>query len=324
MKRFPDGQPETAADTASLLAGLADPLRLRLARLVEQRELTVGELAKVVQSPQSTVSRHLKALADAGWLSRRAEGAASLYRLVLDTLPTDARDVWLAVRQTCVPQAVAQRDRRRLDAVLAERRTDSRSFFGRVGGEWDSVRRDLFGRGFTPVALLALLDPGWTVADLGCGTGNVAERLAPFVRRVIAVDQSDAMLDAARARLAPFGNVEFLLGDLDDLPIEGGTLDAAVFALVLHHLDEPGRALAQARRALKPGGIALVIDMDAHEHEEYRRTMGHVHLGFTRDAMSALFSDAGFVDIRAAPLPSDPDARGPGLTVTTGRRPPSD
>ena len=321
MKRFPNDQPDTTTNTSALLAGLADALRLRLVRLVEQRELTVGELARIVQTPQSTVSRHLKALAESGWLARRSEGTAALYQLVLDSLPADARDVWLAIRETCVSPAIQQQDARRLEAVLAERRTDSRSFFGRVGSEWDTVRRDLFGRGFTPAALLGLLDPTWTIADLGCGTGNAAERLAPFVRTIIAVDQSEAMLDAARARLAACANIDFRLGDLERLPIEDGALDAAVIALVLHHLDAPSVALAEMGRILKPGGVGLVIDMDAHTHEEYRRTMGHKHLGFSRAAMESLFSDAGFVDIRSIPAPADPDARGPGLTVTTGRRP---
>lgn len=326
MKRRPTDNQIAAdhadhADAADRLAAIADPLRLRLARLAEQRELTVGELAKIVQTPQSTVSRHLKALTDSGWLARRTEGTATLYQLLLDELPAVARDVWLAVRERSAPSAISEQDDRRLAAVLAERRTDSRSFFGRIGGEWDEVRRELFGKGFTPDALLALLDPTWTVADLGCGTGDAAERLAPFVRRVIAVDQSDAMLDAARRRLSTFPNIEYITGELERLPLPAESLDAAVAILVLHHLTGPAVALSEIRRVLKPGGVALIVDMTAHHHEEYRRTMGHKHLGFTPGTLESLLADAGFADIRTGPLPTDPEARGPGLIVASGRRP---
>lgn len=320
MKRQPDTN-SLGSDAADRLAAIADPLRLRLARLVEQRELSVGELAKVVQTPQSTVSRHLKALTDAGWLARRTEGTATLYQLLLDELPAVARGVWLAVREHSTPGAVAEQDDRRLEAVLAERRTDSRSFFGRIGGEWDELRRELFGESFTPDAMLALLDPAWTVADLGCGTGDAAERLAPFVRRVIAVDQSDAMLEAAKRRLARFPNIEFLTGDLERLPLADASIDAAVTVLVLHHIADLRAALAEIHRVLKPGGVALIVDMASHLHDEYRRTMGHKHLGFAPNALESLFADAGFADIRTGPLPSDPDARGPGLIAASARRP---
>ena len=326
MKRTPDKSTAQSLDSstaADRLSGLADPLRLRITRLLERRELTVGELAKVLQTPQSTMSRNLKTLLQAGWLSRRAEGAATLYQLVLDDLPEPARQVWVAVRGQCGSPAQIKQDERRLQAVLAERRLDSRSFFGRIAGEWDDVRGELFGRGFTPVALLGLLDPSWIVADLGCGTGNAAEHLAPFVRRVIAVDQSEPMLEAARKRLAPCDNIDFRAGDLEALPIEDASVDAAVAVLVLHHLAEPAAALAEVRRIIKPGGVALIVDMLAHEHDEYRRTMGHKHLGFDAGAMRSLLGDAGLTDIRTVPLPSSPDARGPGLQVTTGRRPPN-
>lgn len=310
-----------ALSAADRLGALAEPLRLRLLRLLENRELTVGELAKVLQTPQSTVSRHLKVLSQAGWLSRRSEGTATMYQLLLDELDREARPLWLAVREQTSSPEQAEQDARRLEAVLDERRLDSRSFFGRVAGEWDEVRREMFGRGFTPVALLGLLDPSWTVADLGCGTGNAAEHLAPFVKRVIAVDQSPPMLEAAHKRLSRFDNIEFRTGDLNALPIEDASADATVTTLVLHHIEDPTNALAETHRVLKPGGVALIVDMAAHDRTDFRRTMGHKHLGFSLEDITEHLKGAGFGDIHVHPLPSHPDAKGPGLFVATGRKP---
>lgn len=317
--RHTDVRPTGAASTAAnRLSAIADTLRLRMLRILENRELTVGELASVLQSPQSTVSRHLKILSQEGWLSRRTEGTATMYQLLLDDLTSQSRAVWLAVReQTCSREQQSQDDRR-LEAVLADRRLDSKSFFGRVAGEWDDVRREMFGRGFTPVALLGLVNPNWTVADLGCGTGNASEHIAPFVKRVIAVDQSPPMLEAAQKRLARFTNIEFRHGELESLPLDDASVDAAAAFLVLHHLDEPVSALQEIRRIIKPRGVALIVDMCAHDRDDFRRTMGHQHLGFSEHHIEELLADAGFQDTKVHSLPTQSDAKGPGLFVATG------
>src|SRR5262245_24355051 len=176
------------------LAALVAMTRLRILRLLELEALSVGEVAKVVQLPQSTVSRHLKVLADADWVVRRNEGTATFYRLIHDDLPAEVRTLWMAVREQMPGSSELAEDQRRLRAVVAERRTDSLSFFGRYAGEWDHLRTELFGGRFTSLALLSLLRRDWSVADLGCGTGNASELLAPVVERVYAIDVSEPML----------------------------------------------------------------------------------------------------------------------------------
>lgn len=302
------------------LADLGELIRLRVLRLLETEELSVGEVAKVVQLPQSTISRHLKVLGDGGWVAKRNVGTATLYRMVLDDLQMADRALWLAVREQMGRESELAEDARRLAAVIAERRTDSQAFFGRVAGQWDSVRGELFGERFTPVALLSLLPREWTVADIGCGTGNVSELLSPFVRRVIAIDRSPEMLEAARRRLTKATNVEFAEGDLAGLPLADSSVDAAVVALVLHHVEDPARAMAELRRVLRAGGVAVVIDMLPHGRDDYRHTMGHRHLGFSRESIGAMFGGAGFSDVTYNDLPGEPDARGPGLFVSTARR----
>ncbi len=305
-----------------LLGDLADPVRVRLLRLLTREELAVGEIAKVVQMPQSTVSRHLKVLADGGWVSKRTEGTASLFVARPGELAPPLRGLWDAVEQHLKLGAEHHEDDRRLPAVLAERRLDSQTYFGRLAGAWDDVRSSLFGTAFTPTALLGLVRPDWVVADLGCGTGNVSECLSPYVERVVAVDSSLPMLDAARKRLSGRANIEFWAGNMESLPLADGSVDVAVCVLVLHHLEEPAAAVREMARVLRPekGGVALVVDMLAHTREDFMRGMGHRHLGFSRERIAEMFAAAGLGVPRLVELPSDPEGKGPGLFVAVGRK----
>jgi ubiquinone/menaquinone biosynthesis C-methylase UbiE len=158
------------------------------------------------------------------------------------------------------------------------------------------------------------------VGDLGCGTGQVSEALAPFVGRVVAVDESPEMLAAARGRLADREEVDLRRGSLEALPVEDAELDAAVVFLVLHYVVEPERALAEVARALKPGGRLLVVDMTPHDREEYRQSMGHVWPGFAAAQLGAWLEGAGFEAFRYTPLPADPEARGPTLFAASGKK----
>ncbi len=231
-----------------------------------------------------------------------------------------ARRLWQLVREQVGESPAAVQDARRLEAVLAERSTKSQEFFTSSAGQWDRLRDELFGSTFHLHALLGLLDDAWVVGDLGCGTGQVPEVLAPCVRRVIAVDDSAAMLQAARRRLRAREDVELRRGRLEALPIDDGALDAAACVLVLHHVPDPGRALAEAARVLRPGGRLLVVDMLPHDREHYRQQMGHVWLGFAEPQIAAYLEAAGFEHPRFRALPSAPKAQGPGLFAASARR----
>jgi len=289
------------------LASLADPTRSRLLLLLDRHELTVSELCTIMQLPHSTVSRHLKALADAGWIASRAEGTSRIYTMSRDELDASARRLWQLVREQVGPTSAAVQDQRRLQAALAGRRTKSQEFFSSSAGQWDRVRDELFGDRFHLAALAAFAQGGWTVGDLGCGTGQTSAAIAPFVAHVIAVDASAAMLQAAKKRLHGIDNIELRRGELEALPIDEARLDAATLMLVLHHVPEPERALAEVARVLKPGGRAIVVDMQPHDRENYRQQMGHVWLGLGEDHVRAIFHESGFEGVRIVPLP--PDAR---------------
>jgi SAM-dependent methyltransferase len=302
-------------DVFSIFAALADPQRARMLRLVEREELAVHEVATALQLPQSTMSRQLKACLDAGLVTKRCEGTASLYRLWPDALAPEARRAWEIARESLGNAPVFDEDDRRLAEVLAAREADSKGFFGRVGGEWSDLRRGLFGERFASEALLALLPSAWTVADLGCGTGEIAAELAPFVAKVVAIDREPRMLDAARKRLRGVANVEVRAGDLHEIPAKRGEFDACVLSLVLHHMRSPGAVLASAQRVLAKGGVLLVIDMVRHARAEYRTTMGHEHLGFDERDLRALAEEASLSLESYRALRPAIDARGPGLFV---------
>jgi len=301
------------------LSALADDLRLRAARVLECEELTVGELASVLQLPQSTASRNLKALADAGWLRSRQVGTSTLYRLTLDDLGAADRAIWIVLRGELDHNADVREDARRLCAVLAKRTTDSAAYFGRIAGEWDDIRNELFGTGFTAAALLSLLPSEWAVADLGCGTGNASAHLSPHVREVFAVDQSAPMLESAARQLAGLTNVRFVEGTLGSLPLKDGTIDASVAILVLHHVSDLESAFRDIRRITRTGGISLVVDMYEHSRDDYRDTMGHRHLGFSESHLTDIYTSAGFEPPRITPIPSSTKAMGPSLFVATAR-----
>jgi ArsR family transcriptional regulator len=303
------------------LASLADTTRSRILLLLDRHELTVSELCGIMQLPQSTVSRHLKALGDAGWVAARAAGTSRLYTMpARDDLDAGARRLWLLVREQVGPTHAAAQDQRRLQRVLAERRTKSQEFFSSSAGQWDRVRDELFGDRFHLTALAAFADTDWIVGDLGWGTGQVSAALAPFVERVVAVDASAAMLQAARKRLHGLDNVDLRRGELEALPIDDARLDAATLMIVLHHVPEPEKALAEVARAVKPGGRLLVVDMLPHDREQYRQQMGHVWLGFSEDQTRRMMTDAGFDAIRVVALPADARSKGPALFVATARK----
>jgi ubiquinone/menaquinone biosynthesis C-methylase UbiE/DNA-binding transcriptional ArsR family regulator len=295
------------------LSALADPTRSRLLLLLDRHELTVGELCSALQLPQSTVSRHLKTLADEGWVTARAEGTSRRYAMPGTALDAGARRLWHLVREQVGATPSARHDLTRAERVLHERRTTSQAFFSTRAGQWDKVRAELYGSRADLDPLVALLDPSWTVADLGCGTGQTTAALAPFVARVIAVDESSAMLAAARRRLSAHENVELRSGRLEDLPLDDASVDVAILSLVLHFVVDPAAVIAEAARVLRPGGRLLVVDMLPHERDDYRTTMGHLWLGFDEQQIAAWLEDAGFTTTRVVPLPPDPQAKGPGL-----------
>lgn len=312
-------QPDAQARWSGAVHAVADPMRLRLLRLLERHELGVAELVDVLQAPQSTVSRHLKLLADEAWLVCRRDGTNNLYRMILDELDEHARQLWvLARRQTDAWPAFAQ-DELRLTERLRQR-GDARAFFAGAAAQWTRTRERMYGCSFDRHALLALLPGDWTVADLGCGAGVMARDLAARAGKVIGVDNSPQMLDAARKLTETCDNVELRVGELGAIPIDNGACDAALLVLVLTYVDEPGGALGEMARILRKGGRAVVVDLMRHNRDDFRREMGQRSMGFEMDELAKLMSSAGFAGVDCRALPPEPNAKGPALLLACGEK----
>ena len=307
---------------AALLGGLetlADPTRLRLLRLLERHELGVAALCDILQLPQSTVSRHLKILSDQGWLAGRPQGTTRLYRMKAEQ-DAAARRLWLLSRDQIEAWPTARQDQLRLARQLSRPSPPAAAFFAGAAGQWDRLREEAYGRAFTQTALLGLLPGDWVVADLGCGTGHASVALAAHVARVVGVDQSAAMLKAARKRTAGLGNVELRRGRLEALPLEDQSCDGALLLLALTYVGEPAAALAEMARILRPGGRAVVVDLLRHDRDDFRRRMGQQGFGFEPEELKTMMEAAGLQQVTVRELAPEPGAKGPALLLAAAAR----
>lgn len=315
----PAAQPQRPDALLGWMDGLAEPTRLRILRVLDGRELSVLDLCEVLALPQSTVSRHLKVLADRGWLASRRAGTHGLYRFA-DRLPSGARRLWELARDEAAGWPAVRGDADRLRAVTGRQ---ARRFFAGAAGAWRKLRTDVYGARVDLHALASLLPRAWTVADLGCGTGALAAELALHVARVVAVDQSEAMLATARQVLADHANVDVHEAPLEALPLADGSCDAAIATLVLAYLDDPLPALREARRILRPGGRLVVVEAARHEDLALKQRLGQAHPGLAAAELEELLRRAGFADVSSRALPPEPGAKGPGLVLVRAERPPA-
>jgi ubiquinone/menaquinone biosynthesis C-methylase UbiE/DNA-binding HxlR family transcriptional regulator len=288
-----------------ILRVVADPNRLRILLLLDGEELSVAELQEILVMGQSTISTHLSQLKQAGLVEDRRTGKNNLYRLTAsDGGPV--LDQLLDRAQKEIPEAQADQAARR--RVLKKRQDKMRSFFDSVAGR--------LGRNYVPgkswkalaEALLRLMPP-ITVADLGAGEGSFALLLAQRAVRVIAVDTSARMIEVAREEAQRNGvkNVDYRLGDMEELPIANAEVDVVFFSQSLHHALHPARALEEAARILTPGGRIIILDLAKHRYEEAREMYADEWLGFTESELESLLQKAGFLNIETTVVDKEPE-----------------
>lgn len=285
-------------DFVRTLKALADPARLRVLAAVAEEELTVGEIQEVVASVQSSVSRNLAILRDAGFVRDRKEGTSVYFSLRQD-MPEQARDLFqsLAVRFKELPEA--KEDRGRLRECLRRRLQRSRDYFESIAGDWERIRKSYFDDRLTSLAIEKLVPSNLVLADVGCGTGNLTFEMARFAKKVIGIDLSREMIRQA-SRLAKereIRNVEFRLGDAESLPLAAETVDAAFSVMVLHFLQEPARAVAELCRITRPGGFVILVDLVPHQEEWMRSEMAHRWLGFEKSSVEKWLRGGGAIQI---------------------------
>ena len=317
--------PASADELQKVFKTLSDPTRIRILRLLESEQLVVQELMEVLGMAQSRVSRHLAILREAGLVTDRRDRTFVSYRMSPPTEPW-WRDAWKIVHENLKGDSTAERDDAALARVVAARGDTSRSFFDIVGPEWDALRKVFNDDLVRARAINRLIDPNQRVADIGTGTGILAIELGRLGIRVIGVDGSSRMLDAARKNLAnddrvSEGLVEFRSGDAHALPLEDGEVDAAFAHMVLQYLARPEVCISEMCRVIRPGGSIVVVDFVEHELDWMREELGVKSLGFEVEQIRQWISDLGMVDVQIqveAPAAKGRDL--PSTFIATARR----
>ena len=297
------------------LGALNDPTRARLLNIVDRHELSVGEVCSILQAPQSTVSRHLKVLADEGWVRSRRDGTSRLYRLSLRDAPQAKCDLWRWLQDSLSEQTVVELDEQRLELVLRQREASRENYFDNRAGEWDRLRDERYGLGLELPLLSALLPDNARAADLGCGTGRLSQHLAPFSERLYCIDANREMIKACKRRLSAAPNAQIQRGRLEKLPLETSSLDVAFSVLVLHYISAPKQALEEAGRVLKPGGTLILMDLQPHEETYFSSESGQVWPGFSSEQIMGWLTAAGFGSATYQKLPARAESKGPPLFV---------
>ncbi len=282
-------------DVLAQLRAAGEATRLRILTALQDTELNVGDLCRVLGQSQPRVSRHLKLLQEAGLIVRAAEGASAYFRLTDQSDSRRLLDVVFERIDASAPQVVA--DRAAIDQIRAERADAARRYFDDIAAEWDRIRPMHVADEDVEAALLAQVADRHLdcVVDIGTGTGRMLELFAPHTERGIGIDTSAAMLRNARAHLdgPEFAHLSVRSGDATALDLEAGTVDLVVLHHVLHFVEEPADVLREAGRVLRPDGMILVVDFARHELESLRREFAHRHLGFDHDQLDAWCAAAG-------------------------------
>jgi len=289
--------------TSRLLRALADETRMRILHLVAQEELSGTDLMEITNVGQSRISTHLALLKEVGLVRDRRAGRRTYYTLA----PGRAAGFWedVLAENATAPEFAA--DTAGLESLRQRQHGARRAYFDRVAASFGDEL--LPGRTWEGLARAVLqLAPRGRYADLGIGDGLLTLMLAGIATRVTAIDISAAMLEQlrTRARAKAIDNIEYVEGDIEDLPLADGSHDVVVASQALHHARSPARCLAEARRLLVHGGRLLVIDLLAHTEEWVREKLGHLHLGFTERTLEELLTDAGFEKARVERAARDP------------------
>ena len=308
----------------SIYRALADPSRVRILLLVRRMELSVGELAAVLDQSQPRVSRHIRILSDAGLVRRAKEGAWVFVRLGAPGVC----DPVLHGIDALSPDAGAA-DQARLADVRDERAAAADAWFATHAADWDRERSLHIAESDVEAAIAAVLAPGagglGELVDVGTGTGRMIELLGPQARAALGIDRSPEMLRLARGRIEASGltNAEVRRGDMYALPRSDHSANTVVLHQVLHFADDPGAVVAEAARVLAPGGRLLVVDFMPHGREELRAQERHVRLGFADDQVIGWMAAAGLAARVAAQLPAADahNRRALGVTLWLGQRP---
>ena len=276
--------------------------------LLQAEELSVAEIQEVLGMGQSRISTHLARLKRSGLVRDRRVGK-NIYYSWTPAGPIKEPELRSVVRLAVADMPEAAADRSGLKHVIAKRRNRTREYFNKLAGK--------FGRSYCPgrswqalAHLLITLIPAIDVADLGAGEGTLSQLLAKRARKVIAIDISERMIEVGTqlAKDHGFTNLEYRLGDLEEPPIADSSIDLAVFSQALHHANSPHKAIAAARRILRPGGRLAILDLLTHSFEQARELYADLWLGFSEVELLHLLEQTGFRENEVQVVSREPNS----------------
>lgn len=289
----------------AILRAAGEPNRLRILALCAQGDLTVSELTRILRQSQPSISRHLKVLCDAGLLERLQEGSWAFFHLTSGTPTADI--LRSLIDEIDDADGLIARDRERLGEIKEARSQLAAAYFREAAGSWDQIRALHVDEGVVEAAIHDLLEGEAqdTLLDIGTGTGRMLQLLSGRVREAVGVDQSHDMLAVARTNLSEpqYRNCNVRQADMYQLPFNDRSFDLVILHMVLHFADEPGDAIREAARVLRPGGTFVVVDFAPHAMEELRENHAHRRLGFRAEEVERWAAEQGLqtTDVRTLP-----------------------
>ncbi|MEQ1947093.1 MAG: metalloregulator ArsR/SmtB family transcription factor [Bryobacteraceae bacterium] len=305
---------------------LADPSRVRILLLLAAEELSVAELQDILAMGQSRISTHLAQMKQAGLLEDRRDGKSIYYRL-RPKRGADAEsfsNLLGVLKDAAAEIPEAAHDAEALQLVMRRRQDRVRAYFNELAGKFG--RHYVPGRSWKGLAeTLLMLMPPMVIADLGAGEGTFSQLLARRAKKVIAVDNSEKMVEygSALARKHGVENLDYRLGDIESIPIETGSVDLAFFSQALHHAQHPEKAVNEAYRILRPGGRIVILDLLRHNHQEARELYADVWLGFTEREVESFLKEAGFDGVGSSIVHREEESPHFETLLVVGDKPPT-
>ena len=278
------------------LKALSDYTRIRIIALLSVEELSVNEIQQITGLGQSRISGHLSILQEAQLIVYRKDGKRSVYMINPDAPEEGMHSIQLAIKSAKESKSY-QKEVKNLKRVVNQRNNQAQIYFDQVAGRFDQK----YGPGRSWQAfgqLLLRLVPPLDIADLGSGEGLVGELLANKARKVICVDNSKKIIRFGQRKAKKTGlkNIQFLHGDIEDIPLKSKSVDVALFSHALHHAQLPQKALSEAYRILRPNGQLIILDLLEHQFENARELYGDHWLGFPKNTLHEWVESAGFKD----------------------------
>ncbi len=182
----------------------------------------------------------------------------------------------------------------------------SKEYFKQVANQWDQMRQSFFSNNVREIALTtANVKLGEIAVDLGSGTGFITEGLLRKGLKVIAVDQSEAMIEVMKRKFEKFDMVEYRIGESDSLPIKDESVDYVFANMYLHHVETPKKAIREMVRILKPSGKVIITDLDEHNFEFLRTEQHDRWLGFKRDDINGWLTEVKLLNVQVDSIGED-------------------